>query len=94
MASAALEKLKPEQLQAYAGTYGLAPGFDLKVFVEGHKLMAQATGQDAFEIEATAKDKFSADSFGIAIQFERDGNGAVKKLALLQGGQTLRGDKK
>jgi serine-type D-Ala-D-Ala carboxypeptidase/endopeptidase len=92
-ASAAVEKLKPDQLQAYVGTYGLMPGFDLKVFVEGSKLMAQATGQGAFEIEAKAKDQFAADAFGIEIQFERDGS-AVKKLALLQGGQTLRGDKK
>ncbi len=56
--------------------------------------MAQATGQGAFEIEAKSKDQFSADAFGIEIQFERDANSAVKKLVLLQGGQTLRGDKK
>jgi serine-type D-Ala-D-Ala carboxypeptidase/endopeptidase len=93
-ANAIVEKLKPDQLAAYAGTYGLMPGFDLKVFVEGAKLMAQATGQGAFEIEVNGKDKFSADAFGIEIQFERDSNNAVKKLALLQGGQTLRGDKK
>ncbi len=93
-AGAAMEKLKPDQLQAYAGTYSLMPGFDLKIFVEGGKLMAQATGQGAFEIEAKTKDQFSADAFGIEIQFERDANNAVKKLALLQGGQTLRGDKK
>jgi serine-type D-Ala-D-Ala carboxypeptidase/endopeptidase len=93
-ASATVEKLKPDQLQAYAGTYSLMPGFDLKVFVEGAKLMAQATGQGAFEIEAKAKDQFTADAFGIEVQFERDSNNAVKKLALLQGGQTLRGDKK
>jgi serine-type D-Ala-D-Ala carboxypeptidase/endopeptidase len=93
-ASAAVEKLKPEQLAAYAGTYGLMPGFDLEVFVEGGKLMAQATGQGSFEIEATAKDKFAADAFGIEIQFERGEGGAVKGLALLQGGQTTRGAKK
>ncbi len=92
--SKAAEKLSAEQLQVYAGIFSLKPSFDLKVFVEGGKLMAQATGQGAFEIEATAKDKFSADAFGIAIQFERDSSGGVKSLALLQGGQTLRGDKK
>ena len=90
---AALEKLKPEELQLYAGTYPLKPGFDLKVFVQAGKLMAQATGQGAFEIEATAKDKFSAEAFGIEIHFERDPQGVVKSLALLQGGQTTRGMK-
>ena len=53
--------------------------------------MAQATGQGAFEIEATAKDKFSAEAFGIEIHFERDPQGLVKSLVLLQGGQTTRG---
>jgi serine-type D-Ala-D-Ala carboxypeptidase/endopeptidase len=93
-ASATIEKLKPEQLDAYAGTYQLKPGFDLKVFVQADKLMAQATGQGEFEIEATAKDKFAADAFGIEIHFERDAQGAVKSLALLQGGQTTRGARK
>jgi serine-type D-Ala-D-Ala carboxypeptidase/endopeptidase len=96
--SAAMEKLKPEQLELYAGTYQLKPGFDLKVFVQAGKLMAQATGQGSFEIEATAKDKFSADAFGIEIHFERDVHGnaqsSVKSLALLQGGQTTRGERK
>jgi serine-type D-Ala-D-Ala carboxypeptidase/endopeptidase len=96
--SMAMEKLKPEQLEPYAGTYQLKPGFDLKVFVQAGKLMAQATGQGSFEIEATAKDKFAADAFGIEIHFERDAHGdaksAVKSLALLQGGQTTRGERK
>ena len=74
------------------------PGFDLKVFVEGGKLMAQATGQGAFEIEANGKDKFAADAFGIEIHFDRDAQadaqGVVKSLALLQGGQTTRGVRK
>ena len=97
-ASAAVEKLKPDQLAAYAGIYQLMPGFDLKVFVEGGKLMAQATGQGAFEIEANGKDKFAADAFGIEIHFDRDAQadaqGVVKSLALLQGGQTTRGVRK
>ncbi len=105
-ANIAAEEMSATQLQAYSGIYNLMPGFDLKVFVQDGKLMAQATGQGAFEIEANGKDRFTADAFGIEIQFERDatsaGNGskndaedrAVKSLALLQAGKTLRGDKK
>ncbi len=105
-AKSVAEKISVTQLQSYSGTYHLMPGFDLNVFVQGDKLMAQATGQGAFEIEAKGKDRFAADAYGIEIQFERDamaaGNsaadatagGTVKSLALLQGGKTMRGDRK
>jgi len=101
-ANGAAEKMNRMQLRAYAGTYTLMSQFDLKVFVDGGKLMAQATGQGAFEIEAKGKDRFAADAYGIEIQFERDttaasngaAGGTVKRLALLQGGKTMRGDKK
>jgi len=99
-ARSAMEKLKPGELDGYVGTYQLKPGFDLKVFVQAGKLMAQATGQGSFEIEATTKDKFAADAFGIEIHFERDGDasssgsGNVKSLNLLQGGSTTRASKK
>lgn len=85
------QKPTPEQLAGYSGLYPLAPGFALKVFVENGELMAQATGQGAFILEARGKDRFSADSFGIEITFNRDAAGKVASLELLQGGQTLRG---
>ena len=101
-ANGAAEKMNRMQLQAYAGTYTLMSQFDLKVFVDDGKLMAHATGQGAFEIEAKGKDRFAADAYGIEIQFERDvtavtngaAGGTVKRLALLQGGKMMRGDKK
>lgn len=87
-------KPSAEQLQAYAGVYALAPNFDLKVSVENGNLMAQATGQGAFEVEAKAKDQFAADAYGIEIHFERDASGAVKSLKLLQGGNFTPAKKK
>jgi serine-type D-Ala-D-Ala carboxypeptidase/endopeptidase len=86
-AKKATEKLTSDQLQAYVGTYNLAPGFDLKVFIEKEALMAQATGQGSFEVEAAGKDRFSADAYGIAIEFKRDAKDVVTGLSLLQGGQ-------
>lgn len=83
-----IEKLNVEQLQAYVGIYSLAPGFDLKVSVEQDTLMAQATGQGAFPLDIKTKDQFAAEAYGIEIHFERDANGAVKSLLLLQGGRT------
>lgn len=81
-------------LAAYAGSYPLMPGFALKVFVEGGTLMAQATGQGAFALDAAGDDVFRADAFGIEIRFERGEDGAVSRLALHQGGQILRGERR
>lgn len=86
-------KLSATQLDEYSGLYRLMPNFELKVFVENNALMAQATGQGAFVLEASTKDRFSADAFGIVIQFERDAKGKVISLKLLQGGNTLEGKK-
>ncbi len=93
-AKAAAEKPSAEQLQAYVGVYELAPGFELKVFAENNSLKAQATGQGAFEVEAKAKDQFTADAYGIEIQFQRDDKSAVNSLLLLQGGRTTPAKKK
>lgn len=93
-AKAAAEKPGADQLQAYVGVYELAPGFELKVFVESNSLKAQATGQGAFEVEVSAKDKFSADAYGIEIQFQRDDKSVVNGLLLLQGGRTTPAMKK
>ncbi|HNV84793.1 MAG TPA: serine hydrolase [Arenimonas sp.] len=93
-AKPSLQKPSAEQLQSYAGVYGLGPNFDLKVFVEKGGLMAQATGQGAFEIEQTAKDQFAAEAYGIEIHFERDGAGNVQSLKLLQAGHVTPAKKK
>jgi serine-type D-Ala-D-Ala carboxypeptidase/endopeptidase len=93
-AKPAVEKPSAEQLQAYVGMYSLAPGFDIKIFVEKDNLMAQATGQGAFPLDIKTKDQFTADAYGIEIHFERDANDAVASLQLLQGGRTTPAKKK
>ena len=77
----------------YAGRYPLMPGFELKVFVDGEQLKAQATGQGAFVIDPAGQDRFVADAFGIEIVFERSTEGQVKALKLHQGGQVLAGQR-
>lgn len=44
--------------------------------------MAQATGQPAFPLEATEKDKFKFDQAGVVIEF----NPIEKTMVLKQGG--------
>ena len=80
-------------LSDFAGRYPLMPGFELKVFVDGEQLKAQATGQGAFALDPAGADRFSADAYGIEIAFERDKDGAVAGLKLHQGGQALSGSK-
>jgi hypothetical protein len=78
-----------DDLKAYAGDYPLMPGFVLNVRVEGATLMAQASGQGAFPLEARGEDTFAFDGAGIVIRFRRDAAGTVAGLALDQGGRTL-----
>ena len=80
-------------LSDYAGRYPLMPGFELKVFVDGDQLKAQATGQGAFALDPAGADRYSADAYGIEIVFERGLEGAVAGLKLHQAGQTLSGQK-
>lgn len=93
-AAAPAPVLSPAQLGAYAGTYPLMPGFALAVREEGGVLVAQATGQGAFPLQATAAaDTFEAPAFGIEIRFRRDAAGKVASLELHQAGQVLRGER-
>ena len=85
--------LSPAQLQAYAGDYPLMPQFSLKVFERDGSLFIQGTGQQALATVAVATDAFSVDQVGAEFRFERDASGAVIAVTLLQGGQTLRGEK-
>lgn len=72
--------VSPEVLEKYVGVYS-SPGFPLKIAVtrEGANLSAQATGQSAFQLDATAQDKFKFDPSGIVIEFD-----AAKNQMLLK----------
>ena len=86
--------LSADELKAYAGEYPLMPNFVLTVRAEADTLTAQATGQGAFPLAATAKDVFEAPAFGIVIRFQRDAAGKVVALKLEQGGHTLDGTRR
>lgn len=77
----------PKLLAEYAGTYQLAPGFDLVVTVKGDHLLTQATGQPAFDGYAKNDTTFFPLEFPAEIEFKRDAQGKVNSLVLHQGGQ-------
>lgn len=81
--------LPQKKLQRLIGVYALGPGFDLEVSLMDEKLMAQATGQDAFELIAESETRFFATVAPIDIEFDLDKTGRAKGLTLKQSGQVI-----
>jgi D-alanyl-D-alanine carboxypeptidase len=78
--------LTSQDLDKYLGNYGSAQ-FPLKIAITKNNatLMAQATGQGAFPLEAVAADQFVFSGAGITIQF----NPAQNSFTLTQGGKSV-----
>lgn len=75
--------VKAEELDQYVGVYASAQ-IPLKITISkaDNTLMAQATGQPSFALEASAKDIFKFDRAGVVLEF----NPAEKQMTLKQGG--------
>ncbi|MBI9035716.1 MAG: beta-lactamase family protein [Bacteroidales bacterium] len=75
--------VKSEDLNKYLGEYS-SNQIQLKITVtrENNTLIAQATGQSSFPLEATEKDKFRFDQAGIVLEF----NPGENSMILEQGG--------
>ena len=76
-------ELKSEDLDEYLGVYS-SPSFPLKITITKSKnvLIAQATGQSSFHLDATEKDKFEFKQAGIVLEFDSNN----KQMTLRQGG--------
>ena len=76
--------LKTEELDQYLGEYS-SPDFPLKITVtkDNLKLIAQATGQSAFPLDAIEKDKFEFLAAGLKLEFKPTEN----QMTLIQGGR-------
>jgi len=77
----------PEDLDKYVGVYASAH-IPLKITItkDGNALIAQGTGQPAFPLEATEKDKFKFDRAGARFEF----NPTEKTMILFQGGGQIK----
>lgn len=80
--------VSPPSYDDYVGLYDYG-GAVLTVTREGDRLMAQLTGQPAFEIFPKGKDVFFWKVVEAEVSFARDGNGKVVKAVHRQGGQTI-----
>jgi D-alanyl-D-alanine carboxypeptidase len=78
--------LKSEDLDKYLGIYS-STQLPLKITISKNNttLMAQATGQDAFLLEAPAKDQFVFNQAGIELLFDT----SKAEMTLNQGGETF-----
>jgi len=75
--------LNPEELDKYPGIYS-STQLPLKITITKNNaiLIAQATGQSSFPLEATEKDKFKFDAAGVVLEF----NTVKNEMTLKQGG--------
>ncbi|MBS1501432.1 MAG: serine hydrolase, partial [Bacteroidetes bacterium] len=80
-------KLSPAELDRYVGTYS-STQLALKITFtrQDTTLMAQATGQSAFALIATARDIFEFTPAGVVIQFDPP----TQSFVLKQGGQSFK----
>lgn len=75
--------LNKQQLQTYTGNFSSDHfPLDIKVFMQGETLMAQASGQGAFDLTSYSDNEFRFEPAGITIKFNTD----KTELVLLQGG--------
>ncbi len=81
--------LDPKTLDAYAGQYQLAPTFIITVTNENGKLMAQATGQEKFELFAESETKFFLKAVDAQVTFVKDAGGRITQMILHQNGRDL-----
>jgi len=80
-------------LESYIGKYELQPGFILTISKEGNQMKAQATGQQMIDIFPHSNEVFYLKAVVAQITFNKDANGKVESLTLVQGGQEMVGKK-
>ena len=72
----------------------MGPGFDLRITLEGGKLISQATGQSKIPIYAEAENKFFARAMNAQLDFVKGRDGRVNGLVLHQGGRQMKAPRK
>jgi hypothetical protein len=83
-------ELDAATLAGYVGKYQLAPGVVAEFMLKDGQLLTQLTGQPAFPVFASAKDKFFLKVVDAQIDFERDATGKIAAMVLHQNGRDQR----
>ncbi|HEX4954663.1 MAG TPA: serine hydrolase [Thermoanaerobaculia bacterium] len=82
-------KVDSALFDVYAGSYELAPGFNLVVTREGDQLFVQPTGQSKAELFAQSELEFFLKVADVRITFERPADGKASGLVLHQAGRDV-----
>jgi hypothetical protein len=82
-------RLATGQLDAYVGTYELAPGVDYVVKRDGERLLGQRTGRKEEELSAEAEGIFTLKGYRGRKMFLRDSKGRVIELRDRRDGNDL-----
>lgn len=80
-------------LETYIGKYELAAEFILTISKEANQMKAQATGQGMLDIFPRSNNVFYIKVITAQITFNKNENGEIESLTLLQGGQEMIGKK-
>jgi len=75
----------------YVGEYEVGPGFVMRVFREGDRLLTQATGQGVFEIFPESETVFYPRAFVAKLTFVKDADGKVTAIRVDQNGRVTLG---
>lgn len=78
-------------LESYVGKYELKPGFIVTIIKEGTQLKAQATGQPVFNIFPKSETVFYLKVVVAQLTFNKNKEGKVESITLLQGGNEITG---
>lgn len=82
-------KVDEKVLESYVGEYEVEPTFTFIVTRDKDKLFVQATGQDRFEVFASAENKFFLRINDARLEFIKDATGKVTKVILTQSGRSI-----
>lgn len=82
-------KVAPAVMDALAGTYELGPGFEIRVWREGERLLAQPTGQSADELLGESDTRFFIQTEDTQFDFQRGPDGRGLELHLNAGGRKM-----
>lgn len=88
-----LVQIDTEIMKKYQGEYQLQPGFSIIITLRGDKLLAQATGQPAFELQALSPTRFNTLNVDAQIEFITTENGTASEIILHQDGRKMPGNK-
>lgn len=86
-------EVSEEILKSYVGKYQLAPNLFITVRFNEGKLLAQATGEQEFEIFASAENKFFLKVAEASVIFNKNESGVIDSLTLYQARQAVPGKK-